>query len=340
VPWPALCIAVGSGVNGLAVAERWDGTAWSVVPTPNPPGAVVSSLNGVSCSSATACTAVGTYQTQEVFAPLVERWNGIAWRVQPSPRPAGRLLSPLAAVSCAATNACTAVGCHFDGNIGCLASLAEEWDGAAWRIRSTPPTVLSLNGVSCTSASTCMAVGIGDNNGRRATLAERWNGSTWTVVPSPNPNGGQLVKLFGVSCPTTVCIAVGSYADRLGDVVTLAERWDGAKWRIHPTANPRGGEIILSGVACRAATACTAVGNYQTGTGTTFTLAERWNGATWTIQPTPNPQGGIVEGIFGVSCSATSACTAVGNNFFNQSGDSRSLAERWNGRAWTIQATP
>jgi hypothetical protein len=70
-------------------------------------------------------------------------------------------------------------------------------------------------------------------------------------------------------------------------------------------------------------------------------LAERWNGTTWTIQPTPNPQGGQVEGLFGVSCRSNSAYTAVGNNFFQPStGNPKSLAERWNGSAWTIQPTP
>jgi hypothetical protein len=44
----------------LTLAETWDGTAWTVEPTPPPPRHVFDFfLTGVSCMSATSCTAVG-----------------------------------------------------------------------------------------------------------------------------------------------------------------------------------------------------------------------------------------------------------------------------------------
>src|SRR4051812_12487684 len=84
----------------------------------------------------------------------------------------------------------------------------------------------------------------------------------------------------------------------------------------HPTANPGlGGGYGLSGIACSAATACTAVGyawpapahppNHTT------PLAERWNGASWSIQPTPAPAGAADSRLANVSCS-TAFCMAVG----------------------------
>ena len=42
----------------------------------------------MSCTSATACTAVG-YNAKSTFAPLVERWNGASWVVQTVPYLAG-----------------------------------------------------------------------------------------------------------------------------------------------------------------------------------------------------------------------------------------------------------
>ena len=39
-----------------------------------------------------------------------------------------------------------------------------------------------------------------------------------------------------------------------------------------------------------------------------------------------------------MSCTSASACTAVGNNYVN--GNTLTLAEHWNGTAWTIQTTP
>lgn len=70
-------------------------------------------------------------------------------------------------------------------------------------------------------------------------------------------------------------------------MTTLAERWNGISWRVQPTLNPPGGEnIFLTSVACSKSSACTAFGLDFSGSGP-FTLAERWNGRTWRIQPTP-----------------------------------------------------
>src|SRR5215468_9738028 len=56
------CTAVGTYVNasgaGATLAERSDGSRWRIQPTPNPPGAKVSSLAGVACNTPSACTAV------------------------------------------------------------------------------------------------------------------------------------------------------------------------------------------------------------------------------------------------------------------------------------------
>jgi hypothetical protein len=81
-------------------------------------------------------------------------------------------------------------------------------------------------------------------------------------------------------------------------------------------------------VSCTSATACTAAGFYSNAT-TTVTLAERWNGTTWSIQTTPNPTGGSGSTLDGVSCASAKACTAVGG--YNNGTTGVTLAERWNG---------
>lgn len=79
-------------------------------------------------------------------------------------------------------------------------------------------------------------------------------------------------------------------------------------------------------MSCTSASACTAVGDYSN-SATRVTLAERWNGTTWSIQHTPNPpQGGILNG---VSCPSASACTAVGGSSNSTTGVT--LAEGWSG---------
>ena len=54
------------------------------------------------------------------------------------------------------------------------------------------------------------------------------------------------------------------------------------------------GIIVLAGVSCASASACTATGYYYNGS-VYPTLAERWNGTKWSIEHTPNPDGLIAK---------------------------------------------
>jgi hypothetical protein len=85
----------------------------------------------------------------------------------------------------------------------------------------------------------------------------------------------------------------------------------------------------LAGVSCSGTTVCIAVGANRIRAGRVAPLAERWNGTSWRIQSTPNP--GNVQYLEATSCSAPTACTAVGY---------MQLAERWNGAAWSVQSIP
>jgi hypothetical protein len=68
-------------------------------------------LAAVTCTSASACTAVGTYTASSgKGVTLAERWNGKSWKIQSSPNLAGALLSQLVGVACTSATSCTAVG--------------------------------------------------------------------------------------------------------------------------------------------------------------------------------------------------------------------------------------
>ena len=60
-----------AGEKGVVALLR----CWSIVPTPNPSGGAF--LEGVSCVSASACTAVGLYNTNRAnrYLALAERWK-------------------------------------------------------------------------------------------------------------------------------------------------------------------------------------------------------------------------------------------------------------------------
>jgi hypothetical protein len=229
------CSAVGDYSNSSAaqvtLAERWNGTKWVVQSTSNPSGGQFIDLLGVSCSSATACTAAGDYENSSgVFVTLAERWNGTKWAVQSTPNPSGGQFSDLLRVSCSSATACTAAG-HYDNGVPAEVTLAERWNGTKWVIQSTPnpsgAEASYLYEVSCPSATACTAAGLyANSSGVFVTLAEQWNGTKWSVQSTPNPSGAQNSQLYGVSCSSaTACTAAGYYVNSSGVERALAERY-------------------------------------------------------------------------------------------------------------------
>jgi len=326
----------------VALAEHWDGTTWAIQPTPNRVGAAASGLFNVACTSSRSCMAVGgTSSPNDIGGFLAERWNGTRWRILPTPTlpPGG-----FSGVSCTSPASCTAVGQTSNG-AGTFVTLAERWNGTAWRIQPTPNPVgapgSGLGGVSCPTGAFCMAAGAsGLSTPSPSPLAEAWNGTTWKILPMPAPAGARGVIIGSVSCTSpSACTTTGFSVDSSGIGTTLAERWNGKVWRIQPTPDPPGVQFAaLGGVACTGPSACLAVGNTGPPTPNNKTLAERWDGVTWRIVPSANPAAGG-GGFNTVSCASASACTAVGLAV-SSSGAQTSLAERWNGTRWSIQATP
>lgn len=318
---------------------------WSIQSIVPPPATTTdTSLSGVSCSAANACTAVGSYSTADDTKTLIERWDGVGWTLQTTPS-AGRF-SFLNAVSCPSATACIAVG--YVGTATGFQTSALGWTGTQWKIEPTPnpagATFSQLTAVSCTSATACTAVGdYSTSTGAALTLAERWNGATWIIQDTPNPSTTSNA-LGGVSCTSsTVCFATGSHeaytsTTSLG-TVPLAERWNGSGWSIQSIPSPPGANTSgVGNVSCTSASACTAVGAYTNNAGGA-TLAEYWNGASWSIETTANPVPGAFASLSGVSCPSALACTAVGAYTLGEN-TQVTLAERGSPTGSAILATP
>lgn len=163
------CTAVGDYYSKSdekrTLAEAWNGTTWAIQEVPSPAEARFTELAKVSCTSSTACTAVGQTLGEaktSPWTPLVERWNGTTWALQEAPSPVGAGHTSLQSVSCTATAACAAVGSYVNSS-GVIVTLAESWNGTKWAIQETPnPTgakMSELFGISCTSTENCIATG-------------------------------------------------------------------------------------------------------------------------------------------------------------------------------------
>ena len=268
----AACVAVGeqagrhaNGTPVTALIESWNGTSWSVVPSPRP--GYRNALYGVSCTSAVRCTAVGAnfVDTANATAPLVESWNGTRWSIVPSPsiRP-GADDNVLTGVSCVKPAACTAVGQYFFG-LGHSGPLIESWNGTRWTIVPSPNRndTGGLNGVSCASLTSCVAVGtyLGGSIVVNKTLTESWNGNRWSAGPTPKGPS----QLVGASCVSaTDCWAAGNSWAPAGNTRTFVEHWNGARWAAvaTPNAGPASYYDNPVAVSCAPTGSCAVAGNY------------------------------------------------------------------------------
>jgi hypothetical protein len=337
---PRACMAGGSfgtsAGQGAPLAERWNGTSWRILTTPVPAGSAGTGLSSVSCGSATACLAVGSYLTVRGRSVLLaERWNGTRWRIQPAPRPPHTSQSQFLAVSCTSARDCTAVGAKLNQAKAVL-PFAERWTGTRWLLQHTRVPGRSVGSayvaVSCVSSSTCTAAGSFETRGAILTLAAARRGGPWRTQPTPNPIGTEGGVLDGVSCSSAnACTAVGGYTNGGGRGVALAERWNGKGWRIQSTP-AEGTFATFVSVSCPTSAACMAVG-IRFAAGKEVPLAEVWNGKRW--QGTA-PLGINAGALAAVSCPSATDCTAVGR----KAGQDAMLAERWDGANWTVQTTP
>jgi len=209
--------------DGFAQVDTWDGTSWSVAPTPTG----VTYIGSVSCLSATFCEVVGGGDEDSLAAT----WNGASLTTQTL---AGSVSTAMNSVTCTTTTSCEAVG-ETPGTNDDEGTAAESWNGSAWTLQTipTPSTTLgsSLTGVSCTSATSCTAVGsyrssaVGATYYQSQTLAETWDGTAWTLETSPTPSAGGGLGI--VSCVSSqACTAAGNQDDEGGVSATLIETGD------------------------------------------------------------------------------------------------------------------
>ena len=228
---PSECWAAGSNDDsngvGQTLIERWDGTSWTIVDSPNPSGS--NSFQAVTCASPSPpeeCWAVGQTVTSLGRAQtLVEEWDGSAWSLVSSPNSGN--YDDLRGVTCASHGDCWAVG-NYSG-VTNDQTLIEHWNGVLWAIVSSPNTSTMQNNyllaVACASASDCSAVGYYANGSfLTQTLIEQWDGNLWTIVSSPNPSGAQNSQLMGVTCASLAQRwAAGCYSNSTGPPQTLVE---------------------------------------------------------------------------------------------------------------------
>jgi hypothetical protein len=144
-----------------------------------------------------------------------------------------------------------------------------------------------------------------------------------------------------ISCASpTACLAVGLNTDSSGRPTTpAAEALHGTAWRPVAVKAPKGAvTAILTGVSCKAATYCLAVGTWDDKAGNARPAAWTWNGTALTpVAAPPMPSDSELDVLSAVSCVAVKSCVAIGSAFAS-SGDTLQLVWTWNGKSWARKA--
>jgi len=224
------CVAGGdyltaSGNEGAAMLEVSDGK-WKVVklPLPGETPPIQASVVAMSCSSASSCTAVGSYEdVVGNLDGLVVTGNGLTWKTTAAPLPANGAVrqTSLNDVACGASS-CVAVGSYHDVTGYTQALTVTVKSGKSVATEAPLPRgaariqIADLAAVACPSS--CVAVGSysepGDVIGG---LALAQGATTWTATSAALPTDltasrGLGLFLSQLSCVSeTSCAAIGTF---------------------------------------------------------------------------------------------------------------------------------
>jgi hypothetical protein len=304
-----------------ALAEHWNGSAWSIVATPNP-GSLHDDLYGVSAISASDVWAVGAYEinTSGDARTFAEHWNGTKWTLLTSTFNPNPFFSLLFAVTAVSSNDVWAVGTYDSAG---LMPLAEHWNGSTWSWVSMPnpsPTDNELYAVSAFSTTDIWAVGEWSGNGSGTTplqsLAEHWNGIAWSPVVTSNTATGDN-EIFGVNAlEAGHAVGVG-----YGGFVTNISPDQGATWDLlagggsttAPLTPSAGADNILEAVD-RSSGSVWAVGFSDSAT---MVWPATWDSAThtltWSGSPGTSASPSVANNVlFGVAAISPSVFWAAG----------------------------
>jgi hypothetical protein len=277
---------VGSDLkSNQTLIERFNGSAWSIVPSPNQ-GTGNNALNGISMISG-AGWAVG-YAQAGTYKPLALGWDGTQWSIASTGTfPHDALFT---GVDTLADASAWAVGFQRTAD-GTRRTLVENESGGVWTpVASpndgTPATDNSLTAVAGTQATGLWAVGWQESPSGLKPLILRYDTTqpspTWASVTGaggvPAPGAIDTV-LTGVDVLTASDVwAVGYYFD--GSVNRpLALHWDGSTWSNSPVP----GTGMLRKVRAVAPDNVWATGTYYNASAQLYqTLLVHFDGTAWT----------------------------------------------------------
>jgi hypothetical protein len=319
--------AVGGSGNGLV--ERWNGTRWATIASPDIIGDHTNPSNtaGLAAVDATSPTNAFAVGASHLFSgpgggAVAERFDGASWSKTAVANPAGGSLNDVKAFS--ATDA-WAVGRSATSSLG--STLARHWQGSSWAQVATPSPGTrdnTLLGVAGTSPSDVWAVGwyrdLPYGNRAQHSLVLHWNGSAWSRVSSPDVGNAQTVLKDVVALSSTDVWAVGYTDDFGGPTRAVALHWNGTSWTVAPA--PALGTLD-------AVTALSPTDIWASGTDANGNLElANWRGSSWTVSPAPAAAGTGTSALNTLAAVAPGTVWAVGSVWDGTNGTGKPLVMR------------
>lgn len=224
-------VSNGNVSHVSAVIEHYDGTKWSIVPSPT--FSTGSELESLQAFSANDIVAVGNINTDSQHGqPLVEHFDGSKWTVVPTPVKKGQT-AVLFGISGLSRSDFWVLG-STQPNGTPEVPLVAHFNGKRFTLAPLPAATTSVGGITEIANNDAWIVG---SNAQGSTSTVHWDGNVWTVVPSPGATGF-ITGLHAVSAisSTDVWAAGGTSA-----FANLIEHWDGRTWTISPIQSGPGG---------------------------------------------------------------------------------------------------
>lgn len=197
-----------SGITAT-LTEHWDGSTWTAVPSPNV-GSLASGLDGVVANGKKNVMASGASNCNTgICQTLTERWNGLKWKIVPSPD-VNSSSNPLNTITSSAANDVWALGDYYTGTT--FNTLAEHWNGTAWTIvPSANMGFTALIGSAAVNTNDVWAVGEWQNGSIFQPYSMNWSGTAWTTVLPPSVGASGSILQGASAIPRTLTVwAVGT----------------------------------------------------------------------------------------------------------------------------------
>jgi hypothetical protein len=273
--------AVGANIDPqtlrwVPLIEHWDGTSWSVVPTPALPEGT-NLLNGVAVAASNDVWAVGQLFIGSLGSSLIEHWDGTSWSVVASPN-VPRVSNYLRSVTIVSPDDIWAVG-YTVGNG--TTPLTMHWDGSSWRIVATPAVDDQLSATVAIASNDVWAFGVGVREKHAAAM--HWDGAQWNAVAAPPGTYGS-----SLNCAAAISSTDLWAGGENGVTATLTDHWNGAEFDsvASPTFQYPLNNADLLGLVALATNDAYGVGEVLDDA-EDRALVEHWNGTSWRVIEAP-----------------------------------------------------